>query len=203
VEFIHALRNDGQLASKFGLSDDVLHEKGSHEKYDQIFKTIDYNQKNALNVRSNAFRKHANFVHFSRFNKTGQDCPCLHIVHVPHIRISPYFSLHLCSQTRASGMQDAAILRSRRSADFATRWPPLRVWLHRRPPACHSGQGGESEPRTTDRPFKHPSAGDRRYYEQAGGAEAAEARPRAKHQLPWHLVSLDLCLCGRLLLVHG
>jgi hypothetical protein len=50
VEFIHALRNDGQLASKFGLSDDVLHENGSHEKYDQIFKAIDYNQKDALNV---------------------------------------------------------------------------------------------------------------------------------------------------------
>jgi hypothetical protein len=97
AEFIHALRKDGQLASKFGLSDDVLHENGSHEKYDQIFKAIDYNQKDALNVRSNAFRKHTNFVHFSRFIKTGQDCLCFHIVHVPHIRISPYFSLHLCS----------------------------------------------------------------------------------------------------------
>jgi hypothetical protein len=203
AEFIHALRNDGQLASKFGLSDDVLHENGSSKKYKQIFKAIDYDRKHALNVRSNAFRKHANFVHFSRFNKTRQDCLSFNIVHVPHIRISPYFSLHLCSKTRASGMQDAAILRSRRSPDFATRRPPLRLWLHRRPPAGHSGQGGESEPKTTDRPSKHPSAGDRRYYEKAAEAQEAEARPRAQDQVQLHRFLLDLCLCGQLLLVHG
>jgi hypothetical protein len=50
AEFIHALRNDGQLASKFGLSDDVLHENGSSKKYKQIFKAIDYDRKHALNV---------------------------------------------------------------------------------------------------------------------------------------------------------
>ena len=52
MEFVDALRNDGRLASKFGLSDDVLHENGSLEKYDQIFRAIDYDQKQALNVRS-------------------------------------------------------------------------------------------------------------------------------------------------------
>jgi hypothetical protein len=92
VEFNHALRNDGQLASKFGLSDYVLHENGSSEKYDQIFKAIDYDRKNALNVRSTeAYHKHADIVHIYRFNKQANN------VHAPNIRLSPNFWLRLFS----------------------------------------------------------------------------------------------------------
>jgi hypothetical protein len=50
VEFIDGLRSNRQLASKFGLSDDILNESGTREKYELTFGTIDYNHSATVNV---------------------------------------------------------------------------------------------------------------------------------------------------------
>ncbi len=50
VEFIDGLRSNRQLASKFGLSDDILKENGTREKYELTFGSIDYNHSETVNV---------------------------------------------------------------------------------------------------------------------------------------------------------
>jgi hypothetical protein len=50
VEFIDGLRSNRQLASKFGLSDDILDEIGTRTKYELIFGSIDYNHSETVNV---------------------------------------------------------------------------------------------------------------------------------------------------------
>ncbi len=50
VEFIDGLRSQRHLASKFGLSDDVLNENGTRTKYELTFGSIDYNHSETVNV---------------------------------------------------------------------------------------------------------------------------------------------------------
>jgi hypothetical protein len=50
VEFIDGLRSNRQLAAKYGLSDDILNENGTREKYEMAFGSIDYNHSDTVNV---------------------------------------------------------------------------------------------------------------------------------------------------------
>jgi hypothetical protein len=50
VEFMDGLRSNRQLASKFGLSDDILNEDGTRAKYELTFGSIDHNQHQSVNV---------------------------------------------------------------------------------------------------------------------------------------------------------
>ena len=50
MEFIDGLRSNRQLASKFGLSDDILNENGIRAKYELAFGIIDYNHSETVNV---------------------------------------------------------------------------------------------------------------------------------------------------------
>ena len=51
-EFINGLRSNRQLASKFGLSDDILNENGTRAKYELAFGSIDHNHAETVNVIS-------------------------------------------------------------------------------------------------------------------------------------------------------
>ncbi len=50
VEFIDGLRSNRQLAAKFGLTDNILSENGTREKYELTFGNIDYNHTATVNV---------------------------------------------------------------------------------------------------------------------------------------------------------
>ncbi len=50
VEFIHGIRSNPQLASKFGLSEDILSENGTRAKYELKFGSIDHNHTETVNV---------------------------------------------------------------------------------------------------------------------------------------------------------
>lgn len=50
VEFIDGLRSQPHLASRFGLSDDILNDNGTRTKYELTFRIIDYNHSETVNV---------------------------------------------------------------------------------------------------------------------------------------------------------
>jgi hypothetical protein len=52
LEFMDGLRSNRQLASKFGLSDDILEENGTREKYELKFGIIDIDHSKTVNVRT-------------------------------------------------------------------------------------------------------------------------------------------------------
>jgi hypothetical protein len=52
VELIDGLRSNRQLASKYGLSDDVLDESEIRERYELTFGSIDYNHSRTVKVRT-------------------------------------------------------------------------------------------------------------------------------------------------------
>lgn len=46
------LRSDEELASNFGLLNDIHHENGTLGKYDRMFESIDYDHMGSINVNS-------------------------------------------------------------------------------------------------------------------------------------------------------
>jgi hypothetical protein len=52
VDFMERLRSDEELASYFGLLNDIHHENGTLGKYDRMFESIDYDHMGSINVNS-------------------------------------------------------------------------------------------------------------------------------------------------------